>query len=163
MEPPYEEEFEDLDELEEQEIEAAANRRQFMFMLLGLGGILVIAVVAFAVILLSRNGTKSEIELTNEAVVATNQAIGLAIVATETVQRTSQAVAMAQTQEAEQQAVNATATSAAKTAAVTPTATQTSTPTPVVAPTRTSTPESGRGATRSCPSASSWSVPPALR
>jgi hypothetical protein len=134
--------FEDMEELEEPEDEAAANRRQFIVLVAILGGVLIVAVVAFLFVMLSRNGTKSDIELTNEAVVATNQAIEEAIVATSTaevVQLTSEAVAMAATQDAQQQAMAETATADALAATATfealPTATSTATPTPVVPPT----------------------------
>ena len=145
MEPPVMEDFEDLDEVEEPEGEAAANRRQFMLLMAGLGAILVVAVIAFLYVMLSRNGEKSDIELTNEAVLATNRAVELAIFATGTadvIQGTAQAVAMVATQEAQQQATVAAATAAAQTAEAQPTPTHTSTPTPVVAsPTATTAPE----------------------
>jgi cytoskeletal protein RodZ len=157
VEPPFEEEFDDLDEMDEIEDETAANRRQFYLLVGGLGAVLVVAVAAFIFVMLSRNGEKSEIELTNEAVLATNQAIEEAIAATETaevVQRTSQAIAMAATQEAGQEATAAAGTAAAETATAQPTATNTSTPTPVVAPptattapTKAETPEDAAQAT----------------
>jgi cell division septation protein DedD len=145
MEPPVMEDFEDLDEVEEPEGEAAANRRQFTLLMAGLGAILVLAVIAFLYVMLSRDGEKSDIELTNEAVLATNRSIELAIEATGTadvIQGTAQAVAMVATQEAQQKATVAAATAAAQTAEAQPTATNTSTPTPVVAsPTATTAPE----------------------
>ena len=146
MEPPYMEDYddyeemEDPEEMEEPEDEAAANRRQFIILVAALGGVLVVAIAAFLFVMLSRNGTKSDIELTNEAVLATNQSIEEAIEATSTaevVQLTSEAVAMAATQDAQEEALAATATAeviaATATAAAQPTATSTSTPTPVVA------------------------------
>ena len=157
MEPPFEEEFDDLEEMDEIEDETAANRRQFLLLVGGLGAVLIVAVAAFIFVMLSRNGEKSEIELTNEAVLATNQAIEEAIVATETAevaQRTSQAIAMAATQEAGQEATAAAGTAAAETATAQPTPTGTSTPTPVVAPptattalTKAETPEDAAQAT----------------
>jgi len=148
MEPSMMSEFDEFEEMDDLESEAA-SRRQFMLLVLGLGGVLIIAVTVFIVVLLSRNGAKSEIELTNEAVIATNQAIEDAIVATETaevVQSTAQAVAMLATQEAEQQAAAASATAAAETAAAQPTPTGTPTPTkPFVTPTQDLTEEVGDG------------------
>ncbi len=148
MEPPFVEEFDDVDELDELESEAAVNQRQFLMLVLGLGGILIVAVVAFVWVMLQQDGERSDIELTNEARLATNRAIEEAIVATQTaevVQSTAQAVAMVQTQEAQQQAEAATATAAAEQE---PTPTSTSTPTPVVAsPVETVTPEAGEEGT----------------
>jgi hypothetical protein len=132
-------EYDEFEEMDDLESEAAASRRQFTILMLGMGGILIVAVAVFAIVLLSRNGTKSDIELTNEAVLATNQAIEDAILATETaevVQRTADAVAMVATQEAEQQAAAASATAASETATAQPTPTGTPTPTkPFVTPT----------------------------
>lgn len=151
MEPPFMDEFEDLDELEELESEAAANRRQFLILVLGMGGILALAVIVLLFVILSRNGAKSDVELTNEAVLKTNAAIEKAVEATgtaEVVQVTAQAVALVATQEA-QQAADATATAkaiaaATATAEAQPTPTQTRTPTPVVSsPTPTQVVEEG--------------------
>jgi hypothetical protein len=145
MEPPFGEEYDDLDEMDDElDIEAAANRRQFMLLVLGLGGVLVVAVVAFIIVMISQGGQKSDIELTNEAVLATNEAIAQAIVATETadvVQRTTEAEVMAATQEAQQQATADAALFATRTAEAQPTPTATFTATPVVSsPTPSPTP-----------------------
>jgi cytoskeletal protein RodZ len=156
MEPPYMEEYDDLEEMSDLEDEAAANRRQFIILVGGLGAVLVVAILVFLYVMLSRNGAKSDIELTNEVVLKTNQAIEEAIVATRTaevVQLTAQAVAMAATEEAEQQAQAASATAEAITATAIakaqPTPTNTSTPTPVVAsPTSVSEEVAGEAATQ---------------
>jgi hypothetical protein len=168
MEPPYMEEFDDLEDMDEMEDEAAANRRQFMILMGGLGAVLVLAVLVFLFVMLSRNGEKSDIELTNEVVLATNQAIELAIVATKTaevVNMTAQAVAMVETQEAEQEAMAATATAesvaATATAEAQPTPTNTPTPTPVVAVSteEPTTEESGEAATQTAQSVAQVGTP----
>jgi cobalamin biosynthesis Mg chelatase CobN len=151
--PPYMEDFDDLEEENdfEYEDEAAANRRQFMILVGALGAVLVVALLVFLFVMLSRNGAKSDIELTNEVVLATNEAIETAIVAAETaevVEQTARAVAMVETQQAEEKAMAASATADAANATATakaqPTATNTSTPTPVVAsPIATATGEEG--------------------
>jgi hypothetical protein len=76
MEPPFMmDDFQDVEDTEDLESEAAANRRQFILLLSLFGIPLAVAVVVLLIIISTRNGDRSEIELTNEAVIATNTAI----------------------------------------------------------------------------------------
>ena len=150
--PPYSMDdgldVEDFDELESLDEESSANRRQFMRLLIVFGSLLGVAVIALVFIVLTRNGEKSDIELTNEAVLATNAAVEQAIIATETADvaiatqkaATATGVAIAQASAATETAEAVTAAALA-TEAARPTATDTPTPTPVVPPAETS--ESG--------------------
>ncbi len=153
--PPYSMddglEVEGFDELDSLDEESSANRRQFMRLLIVFGSLLGVAVIALVFIVLTRNGEKSDIELTNEAVLATNAAVEQAIIATETADvamatqkaATATGVAIAQASAATETAEAVTAAALATEAAM-PTATATPTPTPVVP--LAETPESGEGA-----------------
>lgn len=166
MEPPFQEyedyeDYEEYEELEaEEDAEAAANQRQFRMLVLGLGGVLVFAVLAllFVILVLRPGGGGDElspVELTNSAVLATNtavveqqiaQATGAAATGTaeqeeREIQQTNEAVEATNTAVVAQQMAQATdeaATAQARTRAA-------RTPTPVIRPTDTPTEEPGEG------------------
>jgi hypothetical protein len=166
MEPPFQEyeEYEDYEEYEEleaeEDAEAAANQRQFRMLVLGLGGVLVFAVLAllFVILVLRPGGGGDElspVEQTNEAVLATNtavveqqiaQATGAAATGTaeqeeREIQQTNEAVEATNTAVVAQQMAQATdeaATAQARTRAA-------RTPTPVIRPTDTPTEEAEEG------------------
>jgi hypothetical protein len=141
-------EFGSLDDMEELDGVESANQRNFMLIMGGLGGLMIVAVIIILVVFSGRSEEKSDIERTNEVVMLTNAAVETIVAETATSQVldiTKQAVAQAES--AAQQAASATADALAGTAAADatseaqPTPTNTSTPTPVIADTPTPTPE----------------------
>jgi cobalamin biosynthesis Mg chelatase CobN len=150
MEPSFiSEDFESLDDMDGLEgAEGAVNQRYFTIAMLGLGGILVVAIIFVAIMFLSRTGEKSARELENENIIKTNEAIQAAIVASQTAEvviatnqkETAVQVAMQQTESAAAKAATGTAAAEA-TASAQPTETHTPTRTSVIAsPTETSPP-----------------------
>jgi hypothetical protein len=145
MEPSLD--FESLDDMDGlEEAEGAVNQRYFTIAMLGLGGILVVAIIFVAIMFLSRTGEKSARELENENIIKTNEAIQAAIVASQTAEvviatdeaATKVQVAMQGTESAAAKAATGTAAAEA-TASAQPTETNTPTRTSVIAsPTKTS-------------------------
>ncbi len=154
MEPPFmTDDFEDVEDMEDLDDEAAANRRQFILLMSVFAALLAIAIVTLIFIIGTRNGAKSEIELTNEAVLATNTAVvrqQVALVTAEaaTAAAAEQERAIALTNEAVSATDTAVAVAAASTVtaeAATAQARPTRTPTPVVASPTETPPVEGEG------------------
>jgi hypothetical protein len=135
------EDFDEVEDMEDLEDEAAANRRQFILLLSVFGGLLGVAIIVLLFIILTRNGAKSDIELTNEAVEATNAAVRTAVKETDVA---NAAIATADAGTAIAMATEKARPTETPIPTDTPTPSPTRTPTPVIAsPTATTTPGEG--------------------